>query len=60
MIIEAASYPKWIYSATEKPFICKSEVEFEKLEGAWYDSPADIPEDKPVVEEVVKTSKKKA
>lgn len=37
------SYPKWLYSRTEEPFIVADEAAHKALKGQWFESPADIP-----------------
>lgn len=38
-----AQFPKWVYGEKGATRIVNSEQEESELEGAWYDSPADVP-----------------
>ena len=38
-------FPKWLYAAGNQSLIVQSQDEQDALEGNWYESPADVPEE---------------
>lgn len=47
MATEYVQYPKYKYHRTDPAKVVASADEEAALEGEWFESPADIPEDKP-------------